>query len=639
MDLDFVISSDKKFNLVLSSHKKINVKNNSIFFNKSKCIEINFKNNLFIIFGNINGYYDDKLNLNIIKRNKLLQLINNNKTDFLDGKFLIIKITKNKEIKIYTDFYKRYEIYYFNKNEILISSTLEPFIKKISIPKKINYNSISHSLSIYGNRPFKEDTVYLNIHRVSLNQNLSIKENKLIINNKKNLFLSIDNNFEKKELDDYAKAFFDMLKIRSHKSLNIIYLSSGWDSTSILAGLIKLGKRKSIRCVIGRMRYSKKLIANKFEIDRAKKICNYFKVKLYIIDFDYYRLNKINDPKLYEFLQYNQLASITSINHWHLAKFVKIKFGSNCSVFCGEISDGAHNLGFSQYVSIYHPVSFDFREYSDKMSSYLFGPTFLQYVYLERDLINDPVFNLFKNLNKNLDFEDIPNNKIKINSLFLSGFFLRPSRIPFVKNNSLNFLTNVGRKKYQDCILNKKIFKNSIKNLKPKNIYATILNLYNVFHWQSSTVISFEKTCEYFGLVGHLPFLNRKIIEILSIMPEKFGRGLDFENTKMPLKNMLKNKMDYPFHLQGGAHSYIYDIDRNFNHNIELMYNSAFKKIFLKKIKEKKFIKTLDSKLFNINYINNIMLKYVSGKKVEGQEINDLFALIFHELIYSNLKK
>ena len=111
MDLDFVISSDKKFDLVLSSHKKINVKNNSIFFNKSKCIEINFKNNLFIIFGNINGYYDDKLNLNIIKRNKLLHLINNNKTDFLDGKFLIIKITKNKEIKIYTDFYKIYEIY------------------------------------------------------------------------------------------------------------------------------------------------------------------------------------------------------------------------------------------------------------------------------------------------------------------------------------------------------------------------------------------------------------------------------------------------------------------------------------------------------------------------------------------------
>jgi hypothetical protein len=639
MNLDFIISNDKKFDLSPVVFKKINVKNNYIYFNKSKYKEIKFKNNLFYIFGNINGYYDERLNLKIINNKKLLELINNNKTDYLDGKFLIIKIIKDKEIKIFTDYFKRYEIFYYKKNEILISSSLEPFIKKKTIPKKIDYNSISHSLSIYGNRPFKEDTVYLNIHRISLNQKLIIKTSKLLIENKTTSPLNINNNFSKKDIDNYAKAFFDTLKIKSHKAQNIIYLSSGWDSTSILAGLIKLGKRKSIRCVIGKMTYSKNLLANKFEIDRAKKICDYFKVKLHIIGFDYYKLNKTNDPKLFEFLLHNQLASITSINHWYLAKYVKAKFGSNCSVFCGEISDGAHNLGFSQYVSIHHPASYDFREYSDKMSSYLFGPTFLKYIYLKKDLRTDPVFNIYENLNKNLDFEKIPNDKKKINALFLSAFFLRPSRIPFVKNNSLNFLTTIGRKKYENDILNKKIFKNSIKNLRPENVYSTILKLYNVFHWQGSTVISFEKTCGYFGLTGHLPFLDRKIINILSIMPEKFGRGLDFENTKMPLKSMLKNKLDYPFHLQSGPHSYLYDVDRNFNHNVELMYNSAFKKIFLKKIKERKFIKSLDKKYFNINYINNISSKYLKRKKVNGQEINDLFALILHEVIYSNLEK
>ena len=83
---------------------------------------------------------------------------------------------------------------------------------------------------------------------------------------------------------------------------------------------------------------------------KEQKICNYFKVKLFIIDFDYYKSNKTKDPKLFNFLFYNQLASITSINHWYLAKYVKTKFGTDCSVFCGEISDGAHNLGFSQYV-------------------------------------------------------------------------------------------------------------------------------------------------------------------------------------------------------------------------------------------------------------------------------------------------
>ena len=195
------------------------------------------------------------------------------------------------------------------------------------------------------------------------------------------------------------------------------------------------------------MRYSKNLIANKFEIQRAKKICNYFKVKLFIIDFDYYKSNKTKDPKLFNFLFYNQLASITSINHWYLAKYVKTKFGTDCSVFCGEISDGAHNLGFSQYVSIYHPTSYDFREYSDKMCSYLFGPTFLKFAYSQQNLTMDPIFNLFKGLNKNLEFEKISKKITNVNKSFLSSFFLRPSRIPFVKNSCLKFLTQVGRKK------------------------------------------------------------------------------------------------------------------------------------------------------------------------------------------------
>ena len=39
------------------------------------------------------------------------------------------------------------------------------------------------------------------------------------------------------------------------------------------------------------------------------------------------------------------------------------------------MSDGAHNFDLVN-MSLYHPASFDFREYSDKMASYL-CPTFL----------------------------------------------------------------------------------------------------------------------------------------------------------------------------------------------------------------------------------------------------------------------
>ena len=76
--------------------------------------------------------------------------------------------------------------------------------------------------------------------------------------------------------------------------------------------------------------------------------------------------------------------------------------------------------------------------------------------------------------------------------------------------------------------------------------------------------------------------------------------------------------MDYPFHLQVGPHSYLYDVDISFNHNVELMYNSAFKKIFQEKLKSKKFLKILDDKYFDLKYINSISSKYLNMKKVRA---------------------
>ena len=98
--------------------------------------------------------------------------------------------------------------------------------------------------------------------------------------------------------------------------------------------------------------------------------------------------NNINEiiTEIKPILKGHNFGSMTGFNHYLLAKGAKKIAKKDASVFAGEISDGAHNLGFSQYVSIYHPASYNFREYSDKMSSYLFGPTFLQYIYKQQDL-------------------------------------------------------------------------------------------------------------------------------------------------------------------------------------------------------------------------------------------------------------
>ena len=64
-------------------------------------------------------------------------------------------------------------------------------------------------------------------------------------------------------------------------------MSSGWDSSSILAVLVKQNNTKNVRAIIGRARYSKKYgIVNNFEVERAKK-SDYFSIPIEIVDIDY----------------------------------------------------------------------------------------------------------------------------------------------------------------------------------------------------------------------------------------------------------------------------------------------------------------------------------------------------------------
>ena len=637
MSQDFIISSVSNNEFKNQNNfDEIKLKKISIFLKKEKYRNFQKGNKKYFVIGNINGYYDKDLILKKFSQNLLPKFVNSNSISKLDGRFLIIKIVKEK-IEIFCDCFSRYEIFYkFNDNNILISNNLKIFFNKRKNSEKIDIVSLSHSLSIYGNRPFKGDTIFKNVKRLMLSQNIKINNGSPKIINKKFRPESINENFNLKDIKEYSLAFLKTLKIKSSKKLNIVFMSSGWDSSSILAGLVKIHGPKKIQCVIGRMKFSKNLIANGFEISRAKKICNFFGVKLHITDFNYYKNNVLKDKNLISFLKDNQLAGITSINHYVLSKFVKKKFGSKSNIFCGEISDGIHNLGFSQYTTIFHPSSYNFREYSDKMNSYLFGPTFLNFVYKNVDLEKDPIFSIFKKNNPHLKFDKLGKSKKIIDNSFLSSFFLRPTRIPFVSKEHLKFLTKKGKNLYQNKMIDKisKIIK---VNLNLKNHYSIILYLYNFFHWQGSTVLSFEKTCDYFGHTGHLPFLDQKIFKILSQMPEKYGRGLDFNNTKFLLKNMLKKNIKYPIHLQEGPHSYLYDVNPNFNHNYEIIYNSSMKKTFQEKLKKGTFTSSLDKEYFDRNYINKLKKDFINGKKTSGQQLIDLFALSLHELVYAKI--
>ena len=130
-----------------------------------------------------------------------------------------------------------------------------------------------------------------------------------------------------------------------------------------------------------------------------------------------------------------------------------------------------------------------------------------------------------------------------------------------------------------------------------------------------------------------MPFLDKNIIDLLSEMPESWGRGLDIDNTKFPLKWMLKNKIDYPFSMQEGPHSYLYDIEPSFSHSREIVEASSFTPIFIDILKRKNFYKRFDSKIFNINYIDQLTKKYISRDKLKISEITDILNLSMYALI------
>ncbi len=594
---------------------------------------LNHNNEKFILIGNLVGYRDINGIINSV--NDLLQIIdiikNPNRLDELEGRFVIFRISESSNVEIWTDNFGRLEVYYqFLDDTFILCSSLEFFQTNLTRYKLDNVG-VAHSLTVYGSRPAKKHTLYSDVKRLGTYEGIKISNNNVEILNR-DVKLRNAQNYDESKLHEYSDIFLEAIRSRASVNGNIVYLSSGWDSTSILAALVHLFGNKKTRCVIGRMQYSDRSgVINQFEIDRAISIARYFDVKLDIVEFDYRKNAEKVLIELKGLFKSQNFANMTGFNHWLLAEEIAKTSNGDEVVFAGEMSDGAHNLGFSQYATIFHPSSFDFREYSDKMLSYLHGPTFYNEVLKGSENI-DPVWNLFKNLNRNVVIDDICKDKIDINKQFLSSFFLRSGRLPFFSIKNSNLLSSLGQKSYLDisekCYLN-----NFAESLTEENLYATYLHLYNTFHWQGSTVSTIEYTADYHGFKCALPFHDKGLIDFLSSMPENWGRGLDLNNTKYPLKWMLKNKIDYPMHLQTGPHSYTYDVIPNFSLLGEILFASSFKPLLIDSLNNGNFINQLDKTFINMNYVDHLILEYTKGVELFSKEREDLGVLAMHSLI------
>ena len=616
--MNFIVSN-KQINNYYS--KFLKVRDFYIYYDK---VFYNFYyyNKQFLIFGNIFSIKNSKFSFDLIKK----KIINKN-YESLIGRYTILEINL-KHIKIIPDASGRVDLFYLSKKNI-ISNNIEDLLPLIK--KKINHPALSHSLSIYGFRSPKKNTIFDEIERIPPNGILYLSK-KTKIQNARFYPKKINNNLKLKQFYDY---FMSSIENKINKNGNILSLSSGWDSTSILAALIKICGKRKIKCFIGRMKFSKKSnIINSFEIARAKKIANYYGVPLKIVDLDYTNkssghnvLNYINVLKKFH------LVSLPAINQMKLCESISKNYNGE-TFFTGEGSDGLQNFGFSQYATLYHDTSRDFREYSDKMMNYLFGPTFLEKIF-KRTADQDLIFKFLKR-EKKIHVTKFKTKKIEILKDIFVSFFLRNNRFPNSSPNSLMFLTKKGIHNYQNYFI-KNYFSENIKNFNQNDLYSYYLFYYKFFHWQSSTSLSRDYAADNYGIKISHPFLDNDLINFFSMVPENWGRGLDINNTKYALKKILRKKLDYPYYLQEGPHSYTYDVQPGFSIVNEFLNNSALKKLFLNKIKYSNIIEVLDKKFFNIKYAETLLKKYRNNQSFDNNQVRDLSSLIYHSNYFEDV--
>ena len=139
-------------------------------------------------------------------------------------------------------------------------------------------------LTSYSTRPAKKDTIFQNIKRLGLSEKIILKKTKLNIFT--NFFLPNNSeNYSDDKIEDYFEIFKNYLKNNDSEKNKIIFMSSGFDSSFLTALLTKLFNRKNIFGVTCMHKFnSRSGVYNRFEVERVKKLSNYYGIKTYFID-------------------------------------------------------------------------------------------------------------------------------------------------------------------------------------------------------------------------------------------------------------------------------------------------------------------------------------------------------------------
>jgi len=406
----------------------------------------------------------------------------------------------------------------------------------------------------YGNRPPYPYTIFDSVYEACDSLPYNISSNAIHLD-------KIHHNDITFSIEKYLQALRNAIK--TDRKNKVVFLSSGWDSTAILALLVDKYGPKDITCITLKMLYDANdtsKVFNPYEIEKARNFCEYYKVKHVIVNSEFWDKDINQVDRLAEMANAS-FYNATAFNHKTLWTAVE-KLGyeaSDTAVFAGEFSDGAHNWGFAQSFGAVHPEK-GLREYADKARAYFMSPNYLNRVFAgDESLNNDSLSNWL-----------LPGPVRKTESCtserdfladYLSDLFYEDVRGPYTPPSS-NYipenLLKTGKNLFRASIIDSNL-PTSINQ-----IYKAYIDIYHYTHWMGSTVHGLRHFApDDYSLI--IPFGDQYVLDLLRTMPTEYGRGLEIRPTKYPLKKILKEFIDYPVNLQDGQHAYVYDDDQSIN--------------------------------------------------------------------------
>lgn len=581
-------------------------------------------------FGNFYFYSNYKLSF-LKKKNiisflfgKIYSKLNSKNSKFkssYDGRYCFIFI-KNNEAEISLDQFSRLDIFYTKeKSNFFISSNFNEIVKILE-KKSINQIAIGHSLNVIGIRPPKKETFFNEISRIGVNEKLRIIKNQIFLKKEKFKSLSTEN-YNDNKIKEYFQLNQQYLKQLSAGRKKNIYMSSGFDSSYLTANQIKLFGSSNVtgHTVIQKISKRSK-IYNVFEIKRILKLKKHFGFKL--------KFTEVNLVK--NFQKYSEQISKISADRMMtntLAAFMHNNLAISCKnynfsseAYAGEVSDGVHNFGFSQFFSLIDHESNGFREYSDKKLNYLYSPTFIKKI-INKNYKNDFIFKELVEKKYNQQSLLGSNNLKDIFFKLSDNLFNSNARLPL--NEEKNSLTKSNLRGKISTHLKKDYFSNvQINN--PNQIYSAYIFLYNSFHWQASTICTMYNFADENNIDMYLPYWNPKLHEFLSKMPEDWGRGLEMKNIKYPLKESFRRYLKYPKILEEGSHSYMYDVKKFSDPILEIIINPTTKKYIIDIFNKYHPCDYLDNKFYYRDKIYSIIKNYKNNYKFEKYS-NQIFRL------------